>query len=162
MQCSEYIEKNGLKTVHYASTATSAKFVAKSSKKIAAICSEKCAKLYKLRILDRNISDESANFTRFICISRNFVVEPGANRVSVLMSLSDNEGSLYRMLTKFRVAGLNLLKIESRPRHEGNFDVVFYLDFEGSIDDDRVNALLVAMRNEIKDFRFLGNYNEDI
>lgn len=160
MQCSEYIEKNQLRTVHYASTATSAKYAAKSDKKIAAICSEKCAKLYNLSILDKNISDEQANFTRFICISRDLRVEPKSDRVSVLMSLSDNEGSLYRMLTKFRVAGLNLLKIESRPRHEGNFDVVFYLDFEGSIDDERVNALLVALKNEVSDFRFLGNYME--
>ena len=66
------------------------------------------------------------------------------------------------MLTKFRVAGLNLLRIESRPRHQGNFDVVFYLDFEGSVDDERVNALLVSLQNELKDFRFLGNYSEDI
>lgn len=161
-QCSEFLSRNKLKTVHYASTATSARFAAKSDKKIAAICSEKCAKIYRLNILEKNISDESANFTRFICISKKCMVEPAANRVSVLMSLSDNEGSLYRMLTKFRVAGLNLLKIESRPRHEGNFDVVFYLDFEGSIDDDRVNALLVALKNEVKDFRFLGNYNEDL
>ena len=162
MQCSEFISENGLKTVHYASTATSAKFVAKSDKNIAAICSEKCAKIYNLNILKKNISDESSNFTRFICISKKFMVEKDANRVSVLMSLSDNEGSLYRMLTKFRVAGLNLLKIESRPRHEGNFDVVFYLDFEGSMDDERVNALLCALKNEVTDFRFLGNYNEII
>ena len=94
--------------------------------------------------------------------AKKFMVEKDANRVSVLMSLSDNEGSLYRMLTKFRVAGLNLLKIESRPRHEGNFDVVFYLDFEGSMDDERVNALLCALKNEVTDFRFLGNYNEII
>ncbi|MCQ2464471.1 MAG: prephenate dehydratase [Oscillospiraceae bacterium] len=162
MQCSEFIEKNGLKTVHYASTATSARYVAKSDRKIAAICSEKCANIYRLNILDRNISDEKANFTRFICISKKFMVEPSADRVSVLMSLSDNEGSLYRMLTKFRVAGLNLLKIESRPRHEGNFDVVFYLDFEGSIDDERVSALVTALQNEVSDFRFLGNYSEEI
>lgn len=162
MQCSEFISRKKLKAVHYASTATSARYVAKSSKKIAAICSEKCAAIYKLKVLQKNISDESANFTRFICISKDCKKEKNANRISVLMSLSDNEGSLYRMLTKFRVAGLNLLKIESRPRHEGNFDVVFYLDFEGSIEDSRVNALLVELKNELGDFRFLGNYNEII
>jgi len=76
------------------------------------------------------------------------------------MSLSNEEGSLYRMLTKFRVAGLNLVKIESRPLHKGNFDVTFYLDFEGSIDDNRVNALLIELNNELSDFKFLGNYSE--
>ena len=162
MQCSGFLRKNDLKTVHYASTATAAKLVAKSDKKIAAICSEKCARLYNLKVLETNISDEESNFTRFVCIARDPMVEQDANRVSVIMSLSDDEGSLYRMLTKFRVAGLNLLRIESRPRHQGNFDVVFYLDFEGSVDDERVNALLVSLQNELKDFRFLGNYSEDI
>lgn len=160
MQCSEFLSRNSLKTVHYASTSASARYVSKSDRKVAAICSEKCAKLYKLKILKKNISDESSNFTRFICISKKCMTEKDANRISVLMSLSDNEGSLYRMLTKFRVAGLNLLKIESRPRHEGNFDVVFYLDFEGRIEDSRVNALLVELGNELTDFKFLGNYNE--
>lgn len=160
MQCSEFIERNGLKTVHYASTATSARHVSKSERKIAAICSERCAKIYKLKVLEKNISDVSSNFTRFICISKKFMAENDANRVSVLMSLSNNEGSLYRTLTKFRVAGLNLLKIESRPLRNGNFDVAFYLDFEGSVKDNSVNALLVEMRNELSDFRFLGNYKE--
>ncbi|WP_044975013.1 chorismate mutase [Ruminococcus sp. HUN007] len=162
MQCSEFLRKNDLKTIHYASTATAAKYVSKSDRKLAAICSEKCARIYGLKVLQSNISDEESNFTRFVCIARDPMVEKDANRVSVIMSLSDDEGSLYRMLTKFRVAGLNLLRIESRPRHQGNFDVVFYLDFEGSVDDERVNALLVSLQNELKDFRFLGNYSEDI
>ena len=160
LQCSEFIHKNNLKAVHYASTATSARHVAKSDRKIAAICSERCAEIYKMNILDRNISDEQANFTRFICISKNCMIDNDPNRVSVLMSLSHQEGSLYRMLTKFRVAGLNLLKIESRPLHKGNFDVTFYLDFEGTVKDEKVNALLVELKNELSDFRFLGNYRE--
>jgi len=162
MQCAEYIEQNGLKPVHYASTAASAKYVAKTSKKAAAICSEKCAKFYGLNILARNISDADVNFTRFICISKKCRIDETANRVSVLMSLSNEEGSLYRMLTKFRVAGLNLLKIESRPIKSGNFDVTFYLDFEGNINDKHVMAFLVGLSNEVEDFRFLGNYREYI
>lgn len=159
-QCSEFIRNNNLKTVHYASTASSAKFVSKSDKKLAAICSERCANIYKMKILKTNISDETSNYTRFICFSKKSLIEKGADRISVLMSLSNEEGSLYRMLTKFRVAGLNLVKIESRPLHKGNFDVTFYLDFEGSIDNNRVNALLIELNNELSDFKFLGNYSE--
>ena len=64
------------------------------------------------------------------------------------------------MLTKFRVAGLNLLKLESRPQKKGNFDVDFYLDFEGSTSDEKVAALLKALGLGLSDFKFLGNYSE--
>ncbi|MDO5560035.1 MAG: prephenate dehydratase domain-containing protein [Oscillospiraceae bacterium] len=159
-QCTEYLKQNRLTPVNYANTATAAKFAANSEKKIGVICSEKCAQLYKLHILGTDISDEEMNFTRFICISKQCMIADDADTISVLMNLSNQEGSLYRMLTKFRVAGLNLSKIESRPLHKGNFDVTFYLDFNGNIKDDRVSALITSLSNELDDFKFLGNYSE--
>ncbi|MGN0653327.1 MAG: chorismate mutase [Oscillospiraceae bacterium] len=160
MQCSEFISKNNLSAIEYASTATSAEFVSKSDKKIAAICSESCAELYGLEVLARDISNDAENFTRFICISKNFAVEQGADIISLQLAIPNEKGSLYKLLTKFSVSGLNLLKLESRPRHEGNFDVVFYLDFEGTISDERINALLIQLEKETTDFKFLGNYSE--
>ncbi len=160
MQCSEYLEKNGFKPVHYGSTAAAARYAARSSKKVAAVCSEKCAVMFGLHVLEKNISDVESNYTRFICISKKCRIDDSANRISVLMSLSNEEGSLYRILTKFRVAGLNLLKIESRPLNRGDFGVTFYLDFEGNIIDKKVSSLLTELSIELSDFRFLGNYRE--
>lgn len=160
MQCSDFLQENDLRAVQFASTAASAKYAAKSERKIAAICSERCARLYKLNILAKNISNSEQNFTRFICISGKFLKEKDADHISVQLSLPDEKGSLSRMLTKFRVAGLNLLKLESRPQKKGNFDVDFYLDFEGSTSDEKVAALLKALSTGLSDFKFLGNYSE--
>ena len=64
------------------------------------------------------------------------------------------------MLTKFSVAGLNLTMIESKPIANSDFDVVFYLDFEGSIKRPEVVKLITELENELAFFRFLGNYKE--
>lgn len=160
MQCSDFIASKGFSAVNSDSTSAAAETVSKSDKKIAAICSPECARLYGLDIIGENISDYETNFTRFICISKDFAVEEKSDIVSVQLAIPNEEGSLYRLLTKFTVLGLNLLKIESRPRHEGNFDVVFYLDFEGTISDERVNSLLIQLEKDTTDFKFLGNYSE--
>lgn len=160
MQCSDFLHENDLRAVQFASTAASAKYAAKSERKIAAICSERCAQMYKLNILARDISNTEQNYTRFICISGKFLKEKSADHISVELSLPDEKGSLSRMLTKFRVAGLNLLKLESRPQKKGNFDVDFYLDFEGSTSDEKVSALLKALSSGLNEFKFLGNYSE--
>lgn len=160
MQCSDFIASKGLSPINYESTSSAAELVSKSDEKIAAICSPECAELYGLNIIGENISDYETNYTRFICISKDFVVEENADIISVQLAIPNEERSLYRLLTKFTVLGLNLLKIESRPRHEGNFDVVFYLDFEGTMADERINSLLVHLEKDTTDFKFLGNYKE--
>lgn len=68
--------------------------------------------------------------------------------------------ALYRLLTKFSVAGLNLSMIESRPIANTDFDVVFYLDFEGAITSPDVAKLMSELNSELSYFKFLGNYEE--
>ena len=101
-------QEDNLKAVHYASTATSARHVAKSDRKIAAICSERCAEIYKMNILDRNISDEQANFTRFICISKKLEIYPGSDKTSIMMILPHKPGALYKILSRFSSISLRL------------------------------------------------------
>ena len=76
------------------------------------------------------------------------------------LSLSHTKSSLYRLLTKFSVAGLNLTRIESRPVASKDFDVVFYLDFEGSLENPQVSKLVAELKSELSYFKFLGNYKE--
>ena len=81
--------------------------------------------------------------------------------VSYTHLLPNNAGSLYRLLTKFFVNNLNLEKIENRPIADGSFDVIFYLDFSGNINDPKARSLLLELSDELDYFKFLGNYSEE-
>lgn len=160
-QCYDFLTAHGLKTAEYGNTATAAAMVAESNENIAAICSVECAERLGLKIIAENISDCSVNRTRFICIARDMQVDPEADSVSVMIKIPDTEGSLYRLLTKFYVNGMNLQKIESRPLKDGSFNVMFYLDFDGRIDDAGVKALMNDLAENSEYFRFLGTFKNE-
>lgn len=157
-QCCDYLTAHRLKTAEYGNTATAAEMVAGSDRNIAAICSVECAEKLGLKIIAENISDCSVNRTRFICIARDMQIDPEADSVSVMLKIPDTEGSLYRLLTKFYVNGMNLQKIESRPLKDGSFNVMFYLDFDGRIDNPAVKALMNDLAENVEYFRFLGTF----
>lgn len=158
MQCSSFLAANSLSGREYINTALAAEYVSRSDSPSAAICSVKCAERLGLEIIADNIADFSPNYTRFICISKDFLTAANADTISVSLAIPHTKSSLYRLLTKFSVYGLNLKRIESMP--VGNdFEVLFYLDFDGKYDDERVATLLSSLRSELSCFRFLGNYN---
>ena len=159
-QCGRFLTRNNITPHEYSNTATAARMVAESSEPIAAICSERCAYMHGLDILAHGISDHVPNFTRFICISKELELSDDADRISVMLRLPHEEGSLYRLLSKFVIGGLNLLKLESRPIRNGSFEVLFYLDFSGNICDASVRALLSDLAENLEYFKFLGNYGE--
>ena len=115
MQCSDYLSAHGYSARPYVNTALAASHVAKSEEPIATICSEMCAEHFGLRIVDRDINNADTNFTKFIMISKKLRLDPEANVISVCLRLPHQASALYRLLTKFSVAGLNLTKLESRP-----------------------------------------------
>ena len=160
MQCSEFLREHKYKAHHYANTALAAEYVADSDEPYAAICSEKCARELGLEILFHDITDARENYTKFILVSKNKLRTKGADIVTVSLALPHTQSALYRLLTKFSVAGLNLTMIESRPIANTDFDAVFYLDFEGDIDDPDVAKLMNELRNELSYFKFLGNYKD--
>lgn len=159
-QCSDFLADNGLKSHKYANTAIAACYIKESSEPYAAICSETCAKEQGLEILRRDIANAAENYTKFILISKETLRSDNANIVSVSLSLPHTSSALYRLLTKFSVAGLNLSMIESRPIANTDFDVVFYLDFEGAINSPDVAKLMSELNSELSYFKFLGNYEE--
>lgn len=159
-QCSAYISSHGFEPVEAKNTATAAEFVSKQGDDCGAICSESCAELYNMKIIDREISNVIPNYTKFICISRDFLVSDDANTISVNLRLSNSKGSLYRLLSKFFISGMNISKIENRPAADGSFDVLFYLDFNGNVSDKKVKALLTELSAELEYFKFLGNFSE--
>ena len=160
MQCSGFIAKHWLHPHRCENTSLAAKLVAETDRPYAAICSEECAAEQGLAVIARGIADADQNYTKFILISKETLCPEDADTVSVSLALPHESSSLYRLLTKFSAAGLNLTMIESRPIANTDFDVVFYLDFEGSLKSPPVARLLAELEYELSYFKFLGSYKE--
>ena len=161
-QCSNFIDEHNFTATQTINTANAAKTVSESSRAdIAAIASVDCAELYGLRVLEQGIQNEKVNTTRFASISRNLIISPNADKISIQFSLAHREGTLARILGYFSALGLNLTKIESRPIPSKPFEYRFFLDFNGSMRDTHTFNLICALSDELSEFRFLGNYEEN-
>lgn len=162
-QCAEYLQKfaKDVKITACPNTAVAAEKVAASDRTdVACISSRNCADLYDLGILDGNIQDNDSNYTRFICISKNLQVFAPAGKISIMMTLPHESGSLNRVLNKFSTLGLNLTKLESRPLPGTDFEFMFYFDFEGQIENSDTLALIAELDRGSEQFFFLGSYYE--
>ncbi len=160
-QCANYIAKNNFDSSPCSNTAIAARDTATEKRlNVAAICSYKAAEEYGLKILDNHIQDNDVNTTRFIVISKKLYIPENANKISLCFSLPHVTGSLYSLLCRFNSLGLNLTKIESRPRQDKGFEYLFYLDFSGNVHSEDVIALISQLSEEMPEFSFLGNYCE--
>ncbi len=162
-QCGEFFSSHpDIKVTTGVNTALSAEYVAGSGRRdIAAIASPECAELYGLTVLSKDIQNAAINTTRFICISKDACIFPGANKISIMLTLPHTPGSLYNTLAKFTAQGLNLTKLESRPIAGTDFEAQFYFDFEASPYDKNVLALLDDLSRDCESFSFLGAYSEN-
>lgn len=162
-QCSNFVKNFDFTGVNYSNTAAAAKFVSESDKNdIAVICSEFAAKKFGLKILKRNVQNNNNNRTRFIVISKKLIISKDADKISLIFSTADKTGSLYRVLGRFSMAGLNLTKLESRPIQNKNFNYHFYVDVSGSVRDESTLDLLCALSEELPEFELLGNFYEQL
>lgn len=163
MQCDGFVKKHGFETVAVANTAVAARMVAESEDlSVGAICSPSAAEIYNLKILQSDVQDNADNYTRFICVSKNLEIFDGADKISVAVGRAHTSGSLCRLLSEFAALGLNLTKLESRPVGNSDFEFLFFFDFEGSVADERVVALLSRLAESNYTFTFLGSYKEKI
>jgi len=161
-QCSKFLEKlPGVKIIAVENTAVAAKMVAESGRTdIAAISSRSCAELYGLQTLVPSIQDKDNNRTRFICISKNLEIYPGADKTSIMMILPHRPGSLYRVLARLYVLGINVTKLESRPLPDRDFEFMFYFDLETSIYSEEFIQLMCELDDLCEEFKYLGSYSE--
>jgi chorismate mutase/prephenate dehydratase len=158
-QCRKFLEEHMLMDIEFVptkSTAASAKKAALDPES-ASICSHIAAKLYNLPILFEKIEDNLANKTRFLILS-DFKNRPGLkNKTSILAKTEDKPGGLVKFLQSFEDENVNITKIESRPMKDKGFQAVFYLDFEGHIDDENVQKVLEKNKG-INEIKWLGSY----
>jgi chorismate mutase/prephenate dehydratase len=164
-QCRSFLEKLGssVKVTPCANTAAAAEAVAKSDRKdVAAISSHSCIELYNLERLAGDIQDRSNNYTRFICISKDLEIYPGADKTSLMVITPHRPGSLYQVLARFNTLGLNLIKLESRPLPDREFEFMFYFDLETSVYSDEFIRMVDDLNTICEEFHYLGSYSEVI
>ncbi len=163
-QCSEFLDRlKNVKVTVCSNTAAAAKMVAESARKdIAAISSSKCAALYGLSELETAIQNTDNNYTRFICISKYPEIYPGADKTSISAILPHKPGSLCDILNILSAAGYNLVKLESRPIPDKEFEFRFYFDFEMSVYAKDFIEILEELEKACDVFEYLGSYSETV
>lgn len=162
LQCEEYLKNMpGVKVTICENTAEAAKKVAQSGRKdVAALASYVCGQLYGLDCVEEGIQDNGNNYTRFICISKKMEIYPGADKTSLMMVLPHKPGALYNVLSRFYSLGLNLLKLESRPIPNRDFQFMFYFDIECQVYSEEFIRLMSQLEELSNEFRYLGSYTE--
>ena len=161
-QCAEFLSGLPDVRVHVCeNTAVAAQRVAESGRTdAAALSSLPCADLYGLAVLSASVQDRDNNYTRFACISKELEVYPGADRTSLMIVLPHEPGSLYKLLAKFYALDINLLKLESRPIPERDFEFMFYFDLECPVAAPEFSSLMATIGSLCQECRYLGSYAE--
>ena len=166
-QCQKIISKNKFKTIISADTAGSAKDLSKSNdKSIGAIASRLSAKIYDLKILMKNIEDETQNTTRFVIMSKN-VNQPEYDKskkyiTSCIFRLKSIPAALYKCLGGFATNQVNLTKLESFSVKNTFDQTNFYLDLEGHIEQSQVQKALEELGFHTESLNILGVYEASV
>jgi chorismate mutase / prephenate dehydratase len=158
-QCRQWLAENLPDTplVDVASTALAAQ-MAVEDETAAAVASGMAATLYDLKIVRTRIEDHANNFTRFLVIGRNTPGRSGQDKTSLMFSVKDEPGILYRMLEPFSKREINLSKIESRPMKKKAWEYIFFLDMEGHIEQEEIRAAVEELRGHCQFLKLLGSY----
>jgi prephenate dehydratase len=159
-QCDKYLRSlPNVKAEAAYDTAGSVKIIREQGDpSVAAIASRRAAEVYGMAILAEGIEDDPANFTRFLAIAQQ-PISPGSDaKTSIVFTLSNIPGALFKALSVFALRDLDLTKIESRPLVGRPWDYLFYIDFAGSTDDAVVTRALSHLGEYALTLRVLGSY----
>jgi prephenate dehydratase len=158
-QCERYLIRRGLEAVPNFDTAGSARELAETPEPgTAAIASALAAELYGLEILDDEVEDLPFNYTRFFVLGLDDPPRAQRSKTSLIFTTRHNPGALYDSLGEFAKRGINLTKIESRPRRNRPWQYLFYLDFEGHWQDPAAEAALMGLLRRSSFVKLLGSY----
>lgn len=164
-QCAQYLKQFD-KTVlitPVANTAEAAKRVAESDRNdVAALSSRMCGAVYGLTCLDKSVQDKGNNYTRFICISQDLEIYPGADRTSIMLTTTHTPGALFNVLGCIYALGINIVKLESRPIPDRDFEFMFYFDLETSVYSEQFSQLMKDLENTCEEFYYLGSFIEKV
>jgi len=157
-QCRDFLMRNKLEPRPYYDTAGAAKMLARENPKAAAaVASALCGELYDLEIIKEGIEDGPSNSTRFLLLAREACAE-NRNKTSIIFAVAHEAGQLYNALQLFAEAKINLTRISSMPLRSDPNNYSFFLDFEGSEEDEKVREVLDRMGKMTISLKNLGSY----
>ena len=158
-QCGGFLDAMHTSAEPAYDTAGSAKMISERGlRDAAAIAGERAAALYGLDILQREIEDDSENYTRFLVVGKNDAPPTGMDKTSIVFGTMHKPGSLQKALNELAIRGINLTKIESRPIKGTPWEYHFFVDFEGHRNDKPCSEALQALRNSTTFLKMLGSY----
>lgn len=163
-QSSEFLkEHKELLLIQFKNTAISAKKIRDSKDKtLSAIASKRAADIYGLDILKEGINNTDTNKTRFIIVAKELLKTEKSNKVSIVFSLEDKPGTLYKLLKYFSENNINMSRIESRPTKNEVWKYYLYIDFEGGLDNFGVLKAIDLIKLNSQYFKLLGWYKKGI
>jgi prephenate dehydratase len=159
-QCSEFLESHQqIEAVPMYDTAGSAAFIQEQQiSNGAAIASLRAGQDYGLHVLKKGIENNQQNYTRFLVIATAPVIPKKSGKTSIVFSTKDIPGALFKAISVFALRDINLLKIESRPLQSGPWKYWFYLDFEGSMEEEACRNAIAHLKEISSFLKVLGSY----
>ncbi len=125
---------------------------------VAAIAGDMAADLYELEKLAEHIEDYADNTTRFLIIGREEVPPSGRDKTSIIVSSRNKPGALFTLLDPFRKAGVSLTRIDTRPSRTEKWAYVFFIEFEGHLQDDNIAGIVTELEEQSILLKPLGSY----
>ncbi|MBI3189538.1 MAG: prephenate dehydratase [Ignavibacteriales bacterium] len=161
-QCELFLKKmKNVEAVAVYDTAGAAKFIKEENRHdAAAIANAEAATLYGLSVLKRGIESNHHNYTRFLILSRKIETVTTLAKTSIVFSMKDIPGALFKALSVFALRDINLHKIESRPIMGKPWEYLFYIDFEGNVNDSHCKNALRHLSEITHHLKILGCYPE--
>jgi prephenate dehydratase len=160
-QCDKFLRRHNYKAVQWYDTAGAALDLAKEttdSHRVGVLASELAAELYGLNILAKQVEDVPFNFTRFFLLGHEDPARGEYNKTSIVFGVRNRPAALYECLGEFATRGLNLTKLESRPRRNRPWEPVFFVDFEGHWQDAAVMEMMGRLLQRASFVKMLGSY----
>ncbi|HLV12760.1 MAG TPA: prephenate dehydratase [Trueperaceae bacterium] len=162
-QCQRFIRQHGFEAVADYDTAGAAKLLLERAARepgSAAIASRRAAETYGLEIVAERIEDLSFNFTRFFVLgNEERPPQPGRqHKTSLVLATHHRPGDLVACLQVFPQHGINMTKLESRPRRDKPWSYLFYVDIEGHVAEPNVAAALTGLMRKAAFVKYLGSY----
>ncbi|TGM99901.1 prephenate dehydratase [Leptospira dzoumogneensis] len=159
-QCRNWIAANlpHVEVSETPSTSRAASIVAEKKEACAAVASSIAAEIYGLDLVRESIEDMSDNTTRFLIIGKNQCPPTGNDKTSVVFSIPDKPGSLYKVLKPIFDKGINMTKVESRPTRRTSWEYNFFIDFLGHKKDPLIEEVLNTLKENTIYLRILGSY----
>ena len=159
VQCRRWLDTNmsEIPLMDVSSTGAAAQLAAEDES-VAAIASHAASIQFGLQVVKARIEDNPNNFTRFLVIGKNSPDQSGEDKTSVMFSVKDEPGILYRMLEPFSKRNINLAKIESRPMKQKAWEYIFFLDLIGHVADGGISEAVEELREHCNFLKVLGSY----